>query len=48
MNYSEKMGAVLIQQYNDSTTIHEDQKQYLLQVVESHRRLYPKAKISSV
>ena len=48
MNDSDKRGALLIQQYNDSSTIHENQKQYLLQVVESHRRLYPKAKKSSV
>ena len=48
MNYSDKRGAVLTQQHNDSITIHEDQKQYLLQVVESHQRLYPKAKKSSV
>ena len=48
VNDSDERGAVLIQQYTDSITIHEDQKQYLLQVVESHRWLYPKAKKSSV
>ena len=48
MNDSDERGDVLTQQYNDSITIHKDQKQYMLQVVESHRRLHSKVKKSSV
>ena len=48
VNDSDERGAVLTQQYNDSITIHKDQKQYLLHVVESHRRLILKPKKSSV
>ena len=48
VNDSDERGDVLTQQYNDSITIHKDQKQYMLQVVESHRRLHSKVKKSSV
>ena len=44
VNDSDERGAVLIQQHNDSITIHEDQKQYLLQDVENHQWLYLKAR----
>lgn len=31
----------LIEQYNDSLTKNEEQKQYLLQVVQKHRKAFP-------
>jgi len=37
-------GVALIQDYNQLLTKDEQQRQYLLQVVESHRRQFPEAK----
>lgn len=34
-------GVALIQRYNDCLTRDEEQKQYLLQVVQNHRKMYP-------
>lgn len=36
-------GVALIEKYNDSLTKNEEQKQYLLQIVASHRQKYPNA-----
>ena len=34
-------GVALIQQYNNCLTRSEEQKQYLLQVIEEHRKKFP-------
>jgi len=36
-----KRGVALIEQYNSILTKDEEQKQFLLQVVEEHRRRFP-------
>ena len=38
---SAERGVALIQQFNNTRTIHEDQQQYMLQVVERHRQRFP-------
>ena len=47
-NDAAERGVALIQSYNNILTIHEDQKQYLLQVVEEHRKMYPDANKSTI
>ena len=34
-------GVALVQEFNASLTKNEEQKQYLLQVIEDHRRKFP-------
>jgi hypothetical protein len=41
-------GVALITEYNSVATTQEDQKQFLLQVVEDHRRRFPTAKKSEI
>lgn len=43
VNDTAERGVQLIDTYNQSLTYNEEQKQYLLQVVQMHRRQYPKA-----
>ena len=42
-NDAAERGVKLIQDFNDILTRDEEQKQFLLQVVQDHRRLYPDA-----
>lgn len=46
-NFVERRVA-LIQNYNNILTKAEDQKQYLLQVVENHRKRIPEARKSTI
>lgn len=48
VNDNAERGVALIQAYNASLTKNEDQKQYLLQVVEQHRKLFPNSKKSTI
>lgn len=41
-------GVALIQNYNSILTKDENQKQFLLQVVESHRKRFPDARKSTI
>jgi hypothetical protein len=41
VNDAAERGVVLIQNFNSILTQHEEQKQYLLQVVEDHRHKFP-------
>ena len=41
-------GVALIQSYNSILTKDENQKQFLLQVVESHRKRFPDARKSTI
>jgi hypothetical protein len=41
VNNSAERGVKLIQDFNDVLTKDEDQKQFLLQIVQEHRKLYP-------
>ena len=41
-------GVALMQEFNSAITKDEDQKQYLLQVVEQHRKKFPNAKKTTV
>lgn len=43
VNDAAERGVKLIQDFNDILTRDEEQKQFLLQVVQDHRRLYPDA-----
>ena len=43
VNDTAERGVKLIQDYNSIITNDEDQKQYLLQVVQQHRRNFPDA-----
>ena len=44
VNDNAERGVALIEEYNSIITKNEDQKQYLLQVVQEHRRLFPTCK----
>ena len=48
VNDTAERGVKLIQEFNHVLTKNEDQKQYLLQVVQEHRKLYPCSKKSTV
>jgi hypothetical protein len=48
VNDAAERGVALIQEFNSTITIHEEQKQYLLQVVELHRKQHPTAAKSSL
>jgi hypothetical protein len=48
VNDSAERGVALMQSYNNILTKNEDQKQYLLQVVEQHRQTFPNATKASV
>jgi hypothetical protein len=48
VNDAAERGVSLIQNFNSVITIQEEQKQYLLQVVESHRRQFPVSKKSII
>ena len=48
VNDAAERGVALIQEFNTVLTVQEDQKQFLLQVVEKHRRDYPNAKKSTL
>ncbi|KAJ8896580.1 hypothetical protein PR048_001924 [Dryococelus australis] len=44
VNDNAERGVALMQEYNALITKNEDQKQYLLQVLEQHRHRYPNRK----
>jgi len=44
VNDSAERGVALIEEYNSIITRKENQKQYLLQVVQDHRRKFPDCK----
>src|SRR6218665_1084747 len=48
VNYAAKHGASLIHNFNSVLTNQGEQKQYLLQVVESHRQRFPLSKKSII
>lgn len=48
VNDNAERGVALIQAYNTSLTKDEDQKQYLLQVIEQHRKLFPDSNKSTI
>ena len=48
VNDTAERGVKLIQDFNEVLCRKEDQKQFLLQVVQEHRRLYPDAKKTTV
>lgn len=48
VNYVAERGVALIEEYNSIITRNEEQKQYLLQVVQDHRRLFSDCKKSSL
>ena len=41
-------GIALIQDYNSAITTDKEQKQYLLQTVENHRKMFPDSRKSTV
>jgi len=48
VNDTAERGVKLIQDYNTMLTKDEEQKQFLLQVIQEHRRMYPDSKKSTV
>lgn len=48
VNDAAERGVALIQNFNAAITNNEEQKQYLLQVVELHRTLYPNSNKSTI
>lgn len=48
VNDAAERGVKLIQDFNESLTNDEEQKQFLLQVIQEHRHLYPDTKKSTV
>ena len=48
VNDAAERGVSLIQNFNSVITNQEEQKQHLLQVVESHRRQFPVSKKSNI
>ena len=48
VNDMAERGVKLIQDYNTILTKDEEQKQFLLQVIQEHRRMYPDSKKTTV
>jgi hypothetical protein len=48
VNDAAERGVALIQEFNGVLTVQEEQTQFLLQVIEKHRRDYPNPKKSTI